>query len=527
MTARGMLYTSESTVPLSGATTTASLDLTAADGGGACLAHAVLSATAGGCGLDVELGVGEAPYGGVRSVVLTVGPACAGFTAAKEGVYLSPPGWAPGWWLGPTAFDAGVSCVPGAELRFPDRILRLARADGAHVDVDLRDVVFTGDLAIAPSTSPFFQCLTLACAPGMRDGGAGWCAPSGTCAKGFHDGGGGACVLEGTCARGYGLDASGTCVAWAPAGTMVQARYSAVAFRLPDGDVLVTGGYTPGSGPHDPIRSERYRPATRAWAKTGTPLYKHEEAAYAQLADGRVLATGGFDTYRGGVYDPGGTSVAEVYDPATGEWAPVAPMNAGRYHHVAVTLKDGRVLVVGGENLASAEFYDPAANTWTATGDMAVARTGHGAIILPDGRVLVAGWTTAEVWDPATWQFTSAPGPWGWVYSPRFTPLADGRLIMRDDMYGWTNVLDPRTMRLYWFASGSWDRVAPLGGSLVLAVRGDSAAVVDVDAIATTPVPSPPRTYGSGTATVLLDGTVLFAGGGTTYDAADLYVGRW
>ena len=83
--------------------------------------------------------------------------------------------------------------------------------------------------------------------------------------------------------------------------------------------------------------------------------------------------------------------------------------------HVAVRLRDGRVLVAGGASTASAELYDPATNRWTPTGSMSVDRHSSTATLLRDGRVLVVGGhsgngtgvqASAELYDPASGRWT-------------------------------------------------------------------------------------------------------------------------
>jgi hypothetical protein len=63
--------------------------------------------------------------------------------------------------------------------------------------------------------------------------------------------------------------------------------------------------------------------------------------------------------------------------------------------HTATLLRDGRVLVAGGQGLgtylAEAEIYDPAAGTWTVTGSLNNARGLQTATLFSDGIVLVAG----------------------------------------------------------------------------------------------------------------------------------------
>jgi hypothetical protein len=76
-------------------------------------------------------------------------------------------------------------------------------------------------------------------------------------------------------------------------------------------------------------------------------------------------------------------ATAEVFDPATGAWTPTGPMNYARHGASAVTLSDGRVLIVGslGESNGftvtadehaydTAEIYDPATGRFTLAGEL-------------------------------------------------------------------------------------------------------------------------------------------------------------
>src|SRR5438477_844754 len=109
--------------------------------------------------------------------------------------------------------------------------------------------------------------------------------------------------------------------------------------------------------------------------------------AQTLLPNGKVLVTGGFN-------DIDVFASAELYDPATETWMATGSLNVPRFRHTATLLPDGRVLVAGGLDLsgaiASAELYDPATGTWTETGRLVIGRAAHTATLLPDGSVLLA-----------------------------------------------------------------------------------------------------------------------------------------
>jgi len=539
LTARGAVYTSAGTVAFDHVPANARLEFVGVEG--TCLGRALLSA--GGpdeCALDVEFGSAETTYGGVRSIVLRVGPACPAFAADREGMYVSPPGWGTGWWHGPKTRESTLVCAEGVTFAFPDAAVRLSRADGAWLDVTLRDLTFVGDVAFTGSASPFLACVQDACSPSMHDGGEGWCVPLGACTTGFHDGGDGSCLPVGTCAAGFGLDADGTCLVWKPTGCMLSGRWRHAAFRLPSGAVLVTGGYTTGAFPHDPMTSEAYLSESGAWVQAAAPLYGHEEGAYSRLADGRVLAIGGYTA-------SSGANVAELYVPSpsaggAGGWTPVGPMGTGRYYHAATTMRDGRVLVTGGQNdvsapLASAEIFDPAGGTWARTaGAMVQARAQHASALLGDGRVLVVGGLgtggTAELYDPAAGTFQAAGAPSANHPYPVATSLPDGRALVLGGFSFWAEIFDPATEAFIqppvavpfdYYVSAT-----VLSDGLVLLVGSAGAALLDPAAGTLLNLPAPLYPHSGASATLLPGGAVLVVGDGGVGEStrcAELYLG--
>jgi hypothetical protein len=240
---------------------------------------------------------------------------------------------------------------------------------------------------------------------------------------------------------------------WAGIGSMSVPRRWAVAAPLPDGRALVAGGVYDDGDPYGPGQlhflssAEVFDPSTNTFSSAGigSMSVPREGAVAAPLPDGRVLVAGGF-------YNDGTTyhflSSAEVFDPATNTFssAGIGSMSVPRTYGVAAPLPDGRVLVGGGasdlfENpLSSAEVFNPATNSFSSAGvgSMTVPRNGGAAAPLGDGRVLVVGGSgdgkSAEAFDPATNSFSSAGigsmtagPPRG---GPVAAPLPDGRALV-------------------------------------------------------------------------------------------------
>jgi hypothetical protein len=215
---------------------------------------------------------------------------------------------------------------------------------------------------------------------------------------------------------------------------------------LADGRVLLTGGGLPG------IRSaEIYDPESRTWTETspmGTARRLHTATL---LHDGRVLIAGGLVccVVEGQTVSETVTASAELYDPGTGTFTPTGSLGVARGLHRATLLPDGRVLISGGFGLPSspetpdpalAEVYDPATGTFAPAGDLRARRSLHSAILLTDGRVLVVGGVAepgaasavslTELFDPRTdlW----SPGPTlqpAWPNSTA-TLLGNGKVLV-------------------------------------------------------------------------------------------------
>ena len=214
---------------------------------------------------------------------------------------------------------------------------------------------------------------------------------------------------------------------WDLTGPLTVPRFSHTGTLLPNGKVLVAGGFGPQpSTGNQPVQdtAELYDPATGTWTPTGSLNVRRALHVAVLLTNGKVLVAGGRTCDQPPPATCGSTfrtNTAELYDPATGAWTPTGSMSADRHTTAAVRLLDGRVLVPAGFTATTpngsntADVYNPATGTWSLTGNLNRGRSRQGAMLLNDGRAMVAmGFNgpgvpnpTTEIYNPATntWSF--------------------------------------------------------------------------------------------------------------------------
>jgi hypothetical protein len=202
-------------------------------------------------------------------------------------------------------------------------------------------------------------------------------------------------VLGGSTSSAAGLTASFVTVAelwdpstgsFTPAGELVEPRAGHTATLLSDGGVLVVGGYI-GSG------------YTSGLDDAGRHVVLD---APADLVDDHLAS-------------------AEVWDSSSLSFRATSGMSQARTQHTATLLTDGRVAVVGGagirvegdalfvEERASVEVWDPATGSFAPGTPLAGPRQGHSAIRLSNDQLLIVGGrsgatefdsNSVEVWGP-------------------------------------------------------------------------------------------------------------------------------
>jgi N-acetylneuraminic acid mutarotase len=146
---------------------------------------------------------------------------------------------------------------------------------------------------------------------------------------------------------------------WHAVAPMQQVRAEQTATVLPSGKVLVAGGVyeiqiSGGlNGANSLASTEIYDPKSETWAATAPMNLARAEDSATLLPDGDVLVAGGYDCGSGACVGYGGSgdccgaSSAELYQPANNGWTFTAPATTGT-GHTATSLANGAVLVTGG-----------------------------------------------------------------------------------------------------------------------------------------------------------------------------------
>ena len=254
---------------------------------------------------------------------------------------------------------------------------------------------------------------------------------------------------------------------WTKVANMHEARWYPDLVELPDGRYIAISGNSSSANTWAD-NPEIYDPVANTWtllSNINTSQVHEEEYPFSYLApNGKVFTIGPSEDvsywldpnaqtwtpigssgvvngssvmYRPGqiLYSGGSASVINTtpaqsnaavinLNAANPSWQAIAPMNYARVYHTLTMLADGRVLAIGGEQTSDqtdyntgvlpAEIWDPATGQWTTIGSIAAARNYHSTAVLePDGTVLIAGGGHDET-NGAGGQFSAQ------VYSPSY-----------------------------------------------------------------------------------------------------------
>jgi hypothetical protein len=124
---------------------------------------------------------------------------------------------------------------------------------------------------------------------------------------------------------------------------MNERRASHTATLLPDGTVLLAGGFQEdGRGRELSIASaEIYDPTSGQFRATGSLREARNSHTATLLPDGTVLLAGGWGS-------DGRLASAELYDSTSGQFRATGSLSTPREGMTATLLNDGTVLIAGG-----------------------------------------------------------------------------------------------------------------------------------------------------------------------------------
>jgi hypothetical protein len=249
---------------------------------------------------------------------------------------------------------------------------------------------------------------------------------------------------------------------FAATGSMSERRGGHRATLLGNGKVLVAGGFTsvlvPDSGGnyHQDLTAvstaELYDPASGTFAPAGKLTSGLIFTTASLLADGRVVL---FGTAHLNACDT--TGAAELYDRSTGTFIPLGNLYSITCPRAAVLLNTGKVLIIGPDSSESpffatkyaAELYDPLTGAFTLTGAPTEEHSTAVPVLIPSGKVLIGDLCNFELYDPASGIFSALPKTWGCPVHDTLgvigaTLLADGKVLLLG-IENKSTVLDPST----------------------------------------------------------------------------------
>jgi N-acetylneuraminic acid mutarotase len=188
---------------------------------------------------------------------------------------------------------------------------------------------------------------------------------------------------------------------WTTAAPMLTGRTNQTATLLSNGDLLVVGGDSEPEVDNDYRSAEMYDSVNNTWTSISTPAELQVAERAVLLQSGQVLLLGRFGTSMNNA-----SQGAAIYNPVTSTWRMVAPPNQSFGNGTPILLANGNVLFIGGyiseevshpfvedlyTVLNSVEIYDPLTDTWSTGAPMQQARAQETATLLSDGNVLVTG----------------------------------------------------------------------------------------------------------------------------------------
>ena len=224
---------------------------------------------------------------------------------------------------------------------------------------------------------------------------------------------------------------------WSATGSMITPRRTHFMIRLVDGRVFVGGGT---SDDGDVKSAEIYDPVTEIFTSVPDMPETRSNVHAALLPNGNVLVVGGYNSGTGHL------TSAVIYNVSSNSWSTVNSQmqTAHDYGAAIVALNDGRIFIAGGwdstlHGISQTEIFDPSTNTFSAGPSLTERRADLTAHVLQDGKVVLIGgadgygnvWNSVDIFDPVAFRVIKQVNTMSYErYVHSSALLADGRVII-------------------------------------------------------------------------------------------------
>mmetsp|Transcript_63327 Transcript_63327/g.185152 ORF Transcript_63327/g.185152 Transcript_63327/m.185152 type:complete len:416 (+) Transcript_63327:187-1434(+) len=196
---------------------------------------------------------------------------------------------------------------------------------------------------------------------------------------------------------------------WTTCPSMLSRRAGCAAAVLPEGRLLVVGGYD-GRGIAEGLLAscEAFDPVLQTWELQSAALMRARWGHGCASLHGQVFTVGGCSLPQGAPPDEALMETlrsCEVYDPTAKAWTPCAELHVARAGARVVTMGDRYLAAVGGcddvfgraELLPTVELFDTQTGRWTLLEpQLSMPRTTAGVAPLDDRQILIIGGTPMQ-----------------------------------------------------------------------------------------------------------------------------------
>jgi hypothetical protein len=153
-----------------------------------------------------------------------------------------------------------------------------------------------------------------------------------------------------------------------------------------------------------------------------------------------------------------------------GTWSPLADMSFWRRYYASGMLKDGRIVIIGGEQSGAGgdtnkgEIYDPVSDNWSPIpSPPGWALVGDASCcILPDGRLMIGALTTPQcaIYDPVS-------DSWSTAANKAIRSNEETWVLLADDTILTAQCFAPYRSERYSISSNSWKDEGPIPVDIV------------------------------------------------------------